>query len=250
MPNITALTSDYDAIERAIRETTRGRWFLSCYLERNRSAETRVLLDAIARLEDAMRDSGHMVDALAPAEALSKIADALSDARLDITRMVAGDDDDTVGMTPARFAFGSIPRATRAATHAMREAAVEIEKAADVLQTAGVFQGVAAQITGKAEEIIRACAVQEQSIGQMQRLAMLVNDIEAEIVAVMDGRGEHAGENRPPQLRCIEGHGGDASRMEIPQAVMDELSQALSDRALMALDAEYDDEEIELPEGA
>jgi hypothetical protein len=51
MPNITALTSDYDAIERAIRETTRGRWFLNCYLQRNRSAETRVLLDAIARLE-------------------------------------------------------------------------------------------------------------------------------------------------------------------------------------------------------
>jgi hypothetical protein len=248
MPNITALTSDYDAIERAIRETTRGRWFLSCYLERNRSAETRVLLDAIARLEAAMRDSGHMVDALAPAEALSKVADALTDARVDITRMVAGEEA-SVSVTVSRFAFGSIPRSTRAATHAIREAAVEIEKAADALQAAGVFQGVAAQITEKADEIIRACAVQEQSIGQMQRLAMLINDIEAEIVAVVDSREDGAGWDSPPQLRCVEGHGRDDSRMMIPQAVMDELSHALSEGALLALGENYDGD-VELPEGA
>lgn len=248
MPNITALTSDYDAIERAIRETTRGRWFLSCYLERNRSSETRVLLDAIARLEAAMRDSGQMVDALAPAEALSKVADALTDARLDITRMVTNEEA-AVSVMESRFAFGSIPRSTRAATHAIREAAVEIEKAADALHAAGVFQGVAAQITEKADEIIRACAVQEQSIGQMQRLAMLINDIEAEIVAVTERREEGAGKESPPKLRCVEGHGREGPRMEIPQAVMDELSLALSERALLALDDDYD-EVVELPEGA
>jgi hypothetical protein len=242
MPNITALTSDYDAIERAIRETTRGRWFLSCYLERNRSAETRVLLDAIARLEAAMRDSGRMVDALAPAEALGKIADALTDARVDITRMVANDDAPTPP-TASPFAFGSIPRATRAATHAIREAAVEIEKAANVLQSAGVFQGVAGQITEKTGEIIRACAIQEQSIGQMQRLAMLINDIEVEITTVTSSQcGE--GERSEPRLRCIEDHGGEG-RIAIPDEVMAELSLALSERA-QAVDEEY----LDLPEQA
>jgi hypothetical protein len=240
MPNITALTSDYDAIERAIRETTRGRWFLSCYLERNRSAETRVLLDAIARLEAAMRDSGRMVDALAPAEALGKIADALTDARVDITRMVANDD---APPTASPFAFGSIPRATRAGTHAIREAAVEIEKAANVLQSAGVFQGVAGQITEKTGEIIRACAIQEQSIGQMQRLAMLINDIEVEITTVTSSEyGE--GERAEPRLRCIEDHGSEG-RIAIPDEVVAELSLALSERA-QAVDEEY----LDLPEQA
>jgi hypothetical protein len=217
MPNITALTGDYDAIERAIRETTRGRWFLGCYLERNRSAETRVLLDAIARLEAAMRDGGHMVDALAPAETLGKVVEAVSDARLDITRMVSSEEAPIRLPTP-HFAFGSIPRATRAATHAIREAAVAIDKAANALREAGVFQGVAKQISVKTEEIIRACAVQEQSIGQMQRVAMLISDIEGEILAVMDARPAE------PSRR-------------IQEEVVEELSLALSELTAITVDA-------------
>ena len=242
MPNITALTSDYDAIERAIRETTRGRWFLNCYLQRNRSAETRVLLDAIARLEAAMRDSGHMVDALAPAEALAKIAEMLTDAREDIVRMVS-DDDAAVTLPVKRFSFGSIPRSARAATHAMRDAAVEIDKAAGALREAGVFQGVAKSISEKAEEIIRACAVQEQSIGQMQRVSMLIADVEAEIISVMESRQEDAPEAPSAELHRIHERSDAACR--IPELVMAELSEALSQRG-----AGENDEDVILPEPA
>ena len=42
---------DYEAIEAAVTETVRGRWFLAEFARRNRQAETRVLLDAMARLE-------------------------------------------------------------------------------------------------------------------------------------------------------------------------------------------------------
>jgi hypothetical protein len=229
MPNITALTSDYDAIERAIRETTRGRWFLNCYLQRNRSTETRVLLDAIARLEGAMRDNGQMVDALAPAEALAKIAEMLTDAREDIARMVTTEDA-TVALPVKRFSFGSIPRVARAATHAMRDAATEIDKAADALRNAGVFQGVASAISEKAEEIIRACAVQEQSIGQMQRVAMLIADIEAEMMAVMESREADEPLGEKAELHQLHEH-AQASR-RIPELVMAELSQALSGRSM------------------
>ena len=42
---------DYEAIEAAVTETVRGRWFLAEFARRNRMAETRQLLDAMARLE-------------------------------------------------------------------------------------------------------------------------------------------------------------------------------------------------------
>ncbi len=42
---------DYEAIEGAVTETVRGRWFLAEFARRNRVAETRQLLDAMARLE-------------------------------------------------------------------------------------------------------------------------------------------------------------------------------------------------------
>ena len=42
---------DYEAIEAAVTETVRGRWFLAEFARRNRVAETRQLLEAMARLE-------------------------------------------------------------------------------------------------------------------------------------------------------------------------------------------------------
>jgi hypothetical protein len=48
--------SDYDAIEAAVMETARGRWFLAEFARRNRHADTRMLLDALARLETVIRE--------------------------------------------------------------------------------------------------------------------------------------------------------------------------------------------------
>lgn len=226
-PNVTALTNDYDAIERAIRETSRGRWFLNCYLERNRTAETRMLLDAIARLENAMRDNGHTVDALAPVEALSRSACAISEARADICRMVSGDEA-SLPLPITRFSFGGIPRAARATAQAIRDAAVAIENAASTLRSAGVFQGVARKIMEKADEILRAGAVQEQSIRQMECLAAAISEIEAEIMAVMDGQGGEQNSGPGAELHRIHSH-DDGRSLTIPEMVMEELSKALSE---------------------
>lgn len=47
--------SDYAAIEAAVMETSRGRWFLAEHARRNRHADTLMLLGAMARLEAAVR---------------------------------------------------------------------------------------------------------------------------------------------------------------------------------------------------
>jgi hypothetical protein len=74
---------DYDAISEAFMETARGRWFLGEYAKRNRNADTRMVLDAVARIEQTMAaqrppaadtDSGL-------AEALAAIRGALDEAR-------------------------------------------------------------------------------------------------------------------------------------------------------------------------
>lgn len=45
---------DYEAIEAAVMETARGRWFMAEFARRNRSADTEMLLAALARLEEAV----------------------------------------------------------------------------------------------------------------------------------------------------------------------------------------------------
>jgi hypothetical protein len=45
---------DYEAINQAFMETSRGRWFLGEYARRNRNADTRMVLDAVARIEESL----------------------------------------------------------------------------------------------------------------------------------------------------------------------------------------------------
>jgi len=46
--------ADYEAIRDAFMETSRGRWFLGEYAKRNRNADTSMVLDAVARIEQAL----------------------------------------------------------------------------------------------------------------------------------------------------------------------------------------------------
>jgi len=45
---------DFEEIEAAVMETTRGRWFLTEFARRARAADTKILLGAIRRLEDQL----------------------------------------------------------------------------------------------------------------------------------------------------------------------------------------------------
>src|ERR1700755_2347038 len=74
---------DYDAISEAFMETSRGRWFLGEYAKRNRNADTRMVRDAIARIEKSMpaqrRRAAEADNGLA--EALAAIRGAVDEGR-------------------------------------------------------------------------------------------------------------------------------------------------------------------------
>lgn len=46
--------ADYHAIREAFMETARGRWFLTEYAKRNRNADTAMVLEAVARIEQSI----------------------------------------------------------------------------------------------------------------------------------------------------------------------------------------------------
>src|SRR5471032_668077 len=53
-PESDVTNSDYDAIESAIMESSRGRWFLAEYARRNRHANTQLLLSAINNIKETL----------------------------------------------------------------------------------------------------------------------------------------------------------------------------------------------------
>lgn len=71
---------DYDAIREAFMETARGRWFLGEYAKRNRNADTRMVLDAVAKIEETLAAQRQPVVVDRLPEALVAIRRAVEDA--------------------------------------------------------------------------------------------------------------------------------------------------------------------------
>jgi hypothetical protein len=71
---------DYDAISEAFMETARGRWFLGEYARRNRNADTSMVLDAVAKIEETLAAQRQPVVEDRLPEALVEIRRAIREA--------------------------------------------------------------------------------------------------------------------------------------------------------------------------
>src|SRR6267378_2294069 len=72
---------DYAAISEAFMETSRGRWFLGEYAKRNRNADTRMVLDAVARIEESLATQKQAVSDTRLDEALAAIRQAVDEVQ-------------------------------------------------------------------------------------------------------------------------------------------------------------------------
>src|SRR3954454_21705289 len=103
--------SEYDLIESAMSESTRGRWFLGEYARRNRSADTDMLLGAIHRLENAVT-SERGPDGFGRLRGdLMEMANAIARTKAEIAAISAPEQDQT-RLSVASEALDVIVRAT------------------------------------------------------------------------------------------------------------------------------------------
>ncbi|AWM02331.2 hypothetical protein [Bradyrhizobium amphicarpaeae] len=96
---------DYDAIREAFMETARGRWFLGEYARRNRNADTSMVLDAVAKIEETLAAQRQPVVEDRLPEALVEIRRAIHDAE---TSAIAAFDP-----TAIEASLAAIPRGVR-----------------------------------------------------------------------------------------------------------------------------------------
>lgn len=123
--SLTGLSdSDYEAIEAAVMETARGRWFLSEYAGRNRHADTAQILGAIGRLERALT-----TEPASPARTGADTLEAaalIADLRIDLER-ISGRHDEVRSGLAARIEASSSQILT--ATEALQEIAWKLREA-------------------------------------------------------------------------------------------------------------------------
>src|ERR1700712_428848 len=82
--------ADYAAIREAFMETSRGRWFLTEYAKRNRNADTSMVLDAVARIEENLTEQNQTLSEGGLTQALASIRRAVDEARTAALQAIDG----------------------------------------------------------------------------------------------------------------------------------------------------------------
>lgn len=176
--------SQYDAIEDAVRETERGRWFLTEYARRNRNADTEVLLDAIRRIENVVTTTDRPDDVGRFRGDLMEMADAIARTRAEVAALSTAEQGES-RLTVASEALDAIVRATERATSDILSAAEEVQEAAWTLRETGIDSELCDALDRHATQIYTACSFQDLTAQRTSRVVHTLRYLESRIASMI-----------------------------------------------------------------
>lgn len=177
---------DYDAIESALLQSARGRWFLAEYTNRNRSADTRMLLDAISRLETSiLAPHKNESDDSKLRHELIEMAEAIAQTRKEIAAMRPDDEDDS-RFTSATEELDAIVEATEKATSEILGAAEDIQETAWQMREQGADAEACDKLDARATDIYTACSFQDLTGQRTSKVVAVLRYLENRVSSMIE----------------------------------------------------------------
>jgi chemotaxis protein CheZ len=170
--------TDYEAIEAAVKETARGRWFLEEFAQRNRHADTKLVLDAISRLqrsvlgaETAPAPAPQIVEVRAELNEIERTAEQTRALlrEIDATHQRDGDlgnELDAIVAASAQAISGVLSDADR------------IGEISATMRAQGIAEYICDQLDGLSEHINTACAFQDLTGQRTQKVVVALRLLE------------------------------------------------------------------------
>ncbi len=169
-----------------LRASPRGRWFLAEYARRNRTAETDMLLEAIARIEQAvLKPAPRQV---VPSNVFAELVDmseAIARTRREIAQIKPPHQFDKQ-LINATAELDHIVEATEKATSDILEAAEEIQEVAWTLRERGTDMQLCDRIDQRATDIYTACSFQDITGQRTEKVVKALRFIEQRINAMIE----------------------------------------------------------------
>lgn len=177
---------DYDAIEAAVMETARGRWFLAEYTRRNRNTDTKMVLGALKRLEDAMAlQLQAQKEADAMRAELVEMGAAIAKTRKEIAALKPeGMDNETV--FSATDELESIVKVTEKATQDILSTAEQIQEIAWTLRENKADPDLCSALDTYSTDIYIACSFQDLTGQRTARVVEALQMLEKSISSMVD----------------------------------------------------------------
>lgn len=177
-------SSDYEAIESALLGSLRGRWFLTEYSRRNRTADTQMLLDAITRLETAVMHSQTPSGDERIRRDLMEMSEAIARTRQEIAAIKAPSEDNQIAWETEEL--GAIAEATKKATSDILAAAEEVQEIAWLLREKGMEEASCDRLDRRATDIYSACSFQDITGQRISKVVDALRYLEARVNAMKD----------------------------------------------------------------
>ena len=184
--SLTAISqAEYEAIEAAVMETARGRWFLAEFAQRNRTADTKILLEAISRLEQAVTGERAVQNMDRIRFDLMEMAKAIARTKIEIAAIQSPDLEQS-RLTAASESLDAIVRTTERATSDILEAAEHVQEAAWTLREKGADHDLCGELDRRATEIYTACSFQDLTAQRTGTIVNTLRYLEGRINAMID----------------------------------------------------------------
>jgi len=176
--------AEYEAIEGAVMETARGRWFLAEYARRNRNADTTMLLKALERIEAAMRGQPSIEPVDRIRFDLVEMSKAIARTKTEIAAMKP-DAGHHGKFGEASEELDSVVQATEAATSDILACTEHIQEMAWTLREQGVDAAVCDLLDAKATDVYTACSFQDLTGQRTRKVIGVLHYLEQRINAMI-----------------------------------------------------------------
>lgn len=216
--------ADYQALESALAQSARGRWFLAEYARRNRTADTGALLEAVSRLEAAVTRERPSAAVHRIRFDLVEMAEAIARTKADVAALRATDHLDSASpLGSATETLDTIVHTTEQATSEILDAAEYVQEAAWTLREGGADQRLCDDLDRRATAIYTACSFQDLTAQRSRKVIQTLRYLEARINGLIEIWGDKETEaDRAPGTGEGVQAGPDLSQSDVDVIVADE----------------------------
>jgi chemotaxis regulatin CheY-phosphate phosphatase CheZ len=176
--------ADYEMIAAAVLETARGRWFLAEHARRNRHADTRLVLEAIEKLERSVVQRNEGIEPERVRVDLVEMMNAITRTKAEIAAIRPPRNSDShIGQASSEL--DAIVDTTEKATSDILAAAERVQEMAWKLRERGVDASVCDLIDSHAAEIYTSCSFQDLTGQRIRKVVEVLRFLEDRIDAMI-----------------------------------------------------------------
>ncbi|MDR3495103.1 MAG: chemotaxis protein [Ancalomicrobiaceae bacterium] len=171
---------DYDAIEAAVMETARGRWFLTEYARRHRQADTLTIVETLERIERTINRQRKVPDIDRIRLDLADMAEAIIRTKQEIFQMKV-EADEGGRFAEASNELDAIVSQTEQATETILQNAEKAQELAWTLRENGAVPELCDQLDEHITEIYTGCSFQDLTGQRTRKVVTVLRYLESRI---------------------------------------------------------------------